>query len=273
MATESWTVDGVDLSTVAYDITSRDGMDTVPAVVGANVAANQSHGERWVRKYFTAARKSLIMWVSSRDRNTGIDGTTLDEKRQNLDANIDFLTLLFARRNKLLEVKRTLSDGSIRVAQAEVVTALDPVLVGLAHGKFAVELYIPEGFWRDENPSTLLSSGPGANLVVTGAATATAPMQDLEYRITGPATNPRITDVESGSYFQYNGIVAAGAVLYVHNSTMTIENGVLGNMIHVGETNWVTLYPSINGVLIGFTASGTTEETKVDVIGRKAFLR
>jgi hypothetical protein len=273
MATESWVVDGIDLSTLAYDITSRDGMDTVPAVTGSNVAANQTHGERWVRKYYTAARKSLIMWVSSRDKNTGIEGVGLDEKRKNLDANIDYLTLLFGRRNKLLNVVRTLSDGTVRVAQAEVVASIDPVLQGLSHAKFSVELYIPSGFWRDAAETTLLSSAPGSNLVVTGAATATAPMQDLEYRITGPVTNPRVRDVESGSYFQYNGTVAALNTLYVHNSTMTIENGTLANMTHVGETNWVTLYPSIDGVLVSFTGSGTTGATKLDVVGKKAFLR
>lgn len=275
MATESWTVDGVNLSTVAYDITSRDGMDTVPAVTGSNVSANQSHGERWVRKFYTAARKTLIMWVSSKDRTTGLEGTTLDEKRKNLDANIDYLTLLFSRRNKLLTVQRTLSDGTVRVAKAEVVTAIDPVTVGLAHGKFSVELYIPEGFWRDAASSTLLSSAPGSNLVVTGAVGATAPMQDLQFVITGPATNPRITDVESGSYFQYNGTISAGNTLTVNNSTMTISgSGVsLGNMVHVGETNWVTLYPSIAGVLLSFSASSTSGATKVDVIGKRAFLR
>ena len=51
------------------------------------------------------------------------------------------------------------------------------------------------------------------------------------------------------------------------------ENGTLANMVHVGETNWVTLYPSINGVLLSFTASGTTGATKLDVVGKKAFLR
>lgn len=275
MPTESWVVDGVNLSSVAYDITSRDGMDTVPAVSGSNVSTAQSHGERWVRKYYTAARKQLIMWVSSKDRTTGVDGTDLDTKRANLDANIDYLVTLFARRNKLLTVSRTLSDGTIRVARAEVITAMDPVQVGLAHAKFSVELYIPEGFWRDAANSTLLSSAPGSNLVVTGAAKATAPMQDLQFVITGPATNPRITDVESGSYFQYNGTIAGGNTLTVNNSNMTISgSGVsLGNMVHVGETNWVTVYPSIAGVLINFSASGTSGATKVDVIGKKAFLR
>ena len=275
MATESWTVDGVNLSTVAYDITSRDGMDTVPAVTGSNVSANQSHGERWVRKFYAGARKTLVMWVSSKDRTTGLEGTDLDDKRKNLDANIDYLTLLFSRRNKLLTVSRTLSDGTIRVAKAEVVTAIDPMTVGLAHGKFSVELYIPEGFWRDAASSTLLSSAPGSNLVVTGAAGATAPMQDLQFVITGPATNPRITDVESGSYFQYNGTISAGNTLTVNNSTMTISGSgvVLGNMIHVGETNWVTLYPSISGIKVTFTASSTTGATKVDIIGKRAFLR
>ncbi|MFE9742966.1 hypothetical protein [Streptomyces sp. NPDC006477] len=264
-------MDGVNLSSLAYDITTRDGMDTVPAVVGSNVSASQAHGERWIKKFYAPARKQLIMWVSSRDKDTGVEGATLDIKRQNLDENIDYLMLLFGRRTRLLDVRRTLSNGTIRQASAEVVAQIDPLMVGLSHAKFSVELNIPSGFWRDVASSTMLTTAPGSNIVI--AAGATAPMVDLEFRITGPATNPRVTDVESGSYFQYNGTVSAGNTLAVKNSTMTITGGTLSNMVHDGETNWVTLYPSINGTKLNFTASGTTGATELEVVGKKAYLR
>lgn len=272
-ATEEWVVDGVNLSSLAYDITSRDGMDTVPALVGSNVSYAQSHGEKWVRKFYGPARKSLIMWVSPRDRITGVMGATLDDKRKNLDANIDYLTRLFGRRNSLLDVQRTLSDGTVRQADAEVVVAIDPVTVGLTDAKFGVELYIPSGFWHDLSSSTLEDLAVGSNQVLAGLAAATAPMTDLEFHIVGPATNPKVVDLESGSYFQYNDVVADGSTLVVKNTTMNITGGTLSKMVHDGETNWLTLYPTISGVKIDFTASSTTASTRLQIVGRKAFLR
>lgn len=271
--TEIWTVDGVSLSSLAYDITTRDGMDTVPAVVGSNVNYSQYHGERWVRKYFAASRKTLTMWVGARDPITGVPGANLNAKRQLVDTNIDYLTLLFSRRNKLLDVRRTLSSGAVRQASCEVVATIDPITAGLSDAKFAVELYVPGVFWRDVSSSTLASITPGSSQLPAGLQAATAPMVDLEYRITGPITNPRVTDVESGSYFQYNGVVSSGTTLIVTNTTMGITNGTLSNMTHFGEVNWLTMYPSIAGVLVSFTGSSTTGATLLQILGKKAFLR
>lgn len=273
MPTEAWLVDGVDLSHVAYDITTRDGMDIVPAAVGENLAFAQTHGEKWTRKYFGPARKQLTMWVSSKDRVTGEEGGALDQQRENLDDNLDYLVRLFSRRNKLLEVIRTMSSGQQRYAKAEVISEIDPMLVGLSHTKFAVDLAIPSGFWRDLNSSTLIDTTPGSNQVAVNMADATAPMMDCEFHITGPATNPRVTDLESGSWFQYNGTVADLTTLVVDNTTMSVTGGSIADMVHDGEVNWLTFYPTINGVTFDFTASAATASTRLQVIGRKAFLR
>ena len=275
MASEFWYVDGFNLSTVAYDIVTRDGLDSTPVVVGENVAYNQQHGERWVRKYFGPARKQLTLYVSSKSISTGFEGANLDEQRKNLDANIDFLTRLFSRRNKLLTVKRDLSDGTSRVAQAEVVMTMDPVTIGLSSARMGVELFIPSGFWRDENSSTLADNiAPGTNIVLSNLASASAPMTDLTFNVTGPITNPRVTDVESASWVQYNGAIGAGTTLSIVNSTMTITGGTLANMTHAGEVNWLTLYPTAtNGTRVTFAGSGTTGATKLQVVGKKAFIR
>jgi len=275
VASEFWFVDGFNLSTVAYDIVTRDGLDGTPAVVGGNVSYNQQHGERWVRKYFGPARKQLTIFVSSKDINTGFEGANLDAQRANLDENLDFLTRLFARRNKLLTVRRDMSDGTSRTASAEVVMTMDPVQIGIANAKMGVELYIPSGFWRDASSSTLADNiAPGTNIVLSNLANATAPMTDLTFNVTGPITNPRVTDVESGSWVQYNGAIGGGSTLSIINSSMTITGGTLGNMTHAGEVNWLTLYPTAtNGVRVSFSGSGTSGATKLQVVGKQAFLR
>lgn len=273
MTTESWVVDGVNLSSLAYDIMTFDGMDNTPPAVGNNMQFAQTHGQKWVPKYFDQAVKTLSMFVSTKDSG-GVDGTTIDTMRLNYDANLDKLVLLFGRRRKLLNVVRTLSSGAIRQADCEVVSVIAPNLRGLAAGAITVELLVPSGFWADQNSSTLLTTVPASNVTVTGAATATAPMADLTFAITGPITNPQVTDVETGSYFNYAGTVPGGTTMTVKNSDMTVTNGNADLITHIGNVNWLTLYPNISaGTVVSFTGTGTTGATSLAITGKRKFLR
>lgn len=290
MATETWTVDGFNLSTVAYDIRTWNGLDNVPGVnvsgsgSGTSGGTNgmfqfaQAHGEFWYPQYYTAATKLLTMFVSSNDPNTGAAPTSVDQGRQNFDNNFDTLTRLFGRRRNLLNIVRNMSDGSSRLALCSVMATIEPQLVPITSAQMTVELAIPDGFWRDATDTTLATLAAAFSGRVTALDAATAPMNDLEFDIVGPVTNPRVTDNESGSWFQYNGTVAAATTLKVFNTSMSIS-GVgfspsLLNMQHAGDSNWLTLYPTApNGVNITFGGTGTTGATQLSIIGHKKFLR
>jgi hypothetical protein len=291
MASETWTVDGTSLSGVAFDIRTWQGLDDVPGVnvsggaSGASGGTNgmfqlaQTHGEYWYPQYLTAATKLLTMYVSSNDPSTGAAPTSVDLARQNFDANLDTLTKLFQRRRNLMSVVRNLSNGTSRLALCTVASTFSPQLIPVTSGMITVELEIPDGRWRDTTDTTLVPTVSAAfSGRLTALDTATAPMDDLEFDITGPITNPRITDNESGNWVQYTGTVAAATTLKIFNSTMSIS-GVgftpsLANMVHSGDSNWLTLYPTYgNGVNISFTGTGTTGATNLAVIGHKKFMR
>jgi hypothetical protein len=160
-------------------------------------------------------------------------------------------------------------------------SVIEPQLVPVTDGLITVELTIPDGFWRDATDTTLATLPAAFTGVVTGLAGATAPMNDLQFNITGPVTNPRITDNESGSWVQYTGTVAAGKTLVLHNTNMGIDDGgsgwspVLFNMIHAGDSNWLTLHPSVpnGGVNITFSGSATTGATSLVIFGHKKYMR
>lgn len=274
MTTESWVVDGVNLTDFGYDIMTFDGLDDGPPVVGNNIAYPQSHGQRFVPKYFDQSVKTIQMLVRTVNGSTGVDGATLDAMRQNYDANLDKLSLLFGRRRKLLNVVRTLSDGSVRQADCEVISSIIPTTVGRAASKIQISLNVPSGFWADQASSTLLTTAPASNVTLSGAAGGTAPITDAVFAITGPITNPKVTDVETGSYFQYAGTVADSSTMTVTNSNMTVTNGNADVMTHIGNNNWLTLYPSItNGYQLSFSGTGTTGATSLTVTGKRKFLR
>jgi hypothetical protein len=294
MATETWTYDGVNLSNYASgvminDIRTWNGLDDVPGVnvsgggSGSSGGTNgfyqlaQTHGEFWYPQYFTATTKKLTIFVSSNNPSTGAAPTSVDQGRQFFDANLDALTLLFQRRRNLSSLVRQLSSGASRLALVTVCAPYSPELVPVTNGLVTVELTLPDGFWRDASDSTLVTTfAPGTGTVLSGA---TAPMNDLEFDITGPVTNPRVTDNESGSWVQYNGTVAATNVLKIFNTTMNISGTgftpTLVNMQHSGDSNWLTLYPTVvnNGANITFGGTSTTGATNLAVIGHKKYMR
>lgn len=292
MATETWTVDGFPLSTVAYDIRTWNGLDHIPGVnvsgsgSGTSGGTNgmfqmaQTHGEFWYPQYYTAATKLLTMFVSSNDPNTGAPPVSIDQGRQNFDKNLDTLSRLFGRRRNLLSVVRNMSDGTSRAALCSVMSVIEPQLIPITSAQITVELAIPDGFWRDATDTTLATLAAAFSGRVTALDAATAPMNDLQFNITGPVTNPRVTDNESGSWVQYTGTVAAGKTLVVHNANLGIDDGgsgwapVLANMVHSGDSNWLTLYPTAaGGVNITFGGSSTTGATQLLLVGHKKFLR
>lgn len=290
MATETWTVDGVALSSVAYDIRTWNGLDNIPGVnvsgsgSGTSGGTNgmfqmaQQHGEFWYPQYYTAATKLLTMYVSSNDPSTGNPPSSIDQGRQNFDSNLDTLTRLFGRRRSLLSVVRNMSDGSSRLALCSVMSTIEPQLIPITSAQITVELTIPDGFWRDATDSTLATLAAAFSGRVTALDKATAPMNDLEFDIVGPVTNPRITDNESGHWVQYNGTVSAGNTLKIFNTTMSVSGvgftPALANMQHAGDTNWLTLYPTAaGGVNLTFGGSATTGATQLQLIGHKKFLR
>lgn len=290
MASETWTVDGVALSSVAYDIRTWNGLDNVPGVnvsgsgSGTSGGTNglfqmaQQHGEFWYPQYYTAATKLLTMFVSSNDPSTGAPATSVDQGRQNFDKNLDTLTRIFGRRRQLLNVVRNMSDGSSRLALCSVMSTIEPQLIPITSAQITVELTIPDGFWRDATDTTLATLAAAFSGRVTALDAATAPMNDMEFDIVGPVTNPRITDNESGHWVQYNGTVASGNTLKMFNTTMSISgvgfSPALANMQHAGDANWLTLYPTaVGGVNITFGGSATTGATQLQLIGHKKFLR
>lgn len=294
MSTETWTMDGVNLSNYISgaqinDIRTWQGLDNVPGVnvQGSSVGGGgsgtngmyqlaQTHGEYWYPQYYTASTKLMTMYVSSNNPSTGAVPTSLDQARQFFDANLDALNLLFSRRRQLSSLTRLLSGGTTRLALVTVDSVMEPNLVPVTNAEITYELTIPDGFWRDSTDATLNSIAPGTSVVCAGA---TAPMQDLQFVITGPITNPRITDNESGGWVQYNGTVPALDTLTIVNTTMNISGTgftpALSNMQHSLHSNWLTLYPTVGnaGVSITFAGSGTTGATALAVFGHKKYLR
>lgn len=299
VTTETWTYDGFNLSNYVNgsrisEIRTWNGLDHVP---GVNVSGNstgttsgtngmfqlaQTHGEYWYPQYYTAATRLLTLHISSNSPNDGSAPSSINEARANFDANLDFLTLLFSRRRNLASLVRTLSSGQQRLGLVTVDSVIEPTLVPVTDGMITVELTFPDPFWRDAYDSAIANNIlPGFSGPVPSMRLGTAPINDAQFNVYGPATNPRVTDNESGHWWQYTGEVPSGKTLVVHNTGMSIDDGGSGwsptllDMNHSGDTNWLTLYPAYvnGGYNIEFSASSTNGSTYLAINGHLKYMR
>lgn len=207
------TVDGVRLDTLAWNIETLNGRLSIPGVRGADPIVPGMDGAVFVpNKSFDEGRITLQMWVRGSDANGGIPGggSQMAEFRKNLDS----IGKLFTVRHRLMDVQQTWPGPQIIQYFAKVeqpwdfsASAVNP------RAKFAVEMSIPKVFGQDINTTDYTSATSLASGVTLTLATYdghTAPISDAIIVVRGAATNPRLTNPDTGEWVQYNGTIASG---------------------------------------------------------------
>lgn len=278
---ETLSVNGVVLNTLAMNIESLTGRLRVPSLRTPNVTLPGRHGTlRTVQKMYDEGQIVLPMWV----RGSNEDGEILENHREEFYSNLDILSRLFRDSSGLLEVLHTLPDGSVRRAMAECTEVIDfSAKGGIPLGKFSVALKVPSVFWEDQLPTSvdldIAHNGP-----VNQLQGGTAPIEDAVFVIHGPAVNPRIESMVDGqslevpNWFQYNGTVELGDTLTVDCANWELSSTGFtlsySNFTHSGGARWLTLYPgSGDGIpQVEVSAFTTGSESKVVLTARRKFL-
>lgn len=282
--TETLSVDGVVLNTLAKNIESLTGRFKTPDLRGNNAQVPSRHGSIYSpSKYYDEGQVVLPMWVVGTDDDGEVPYFATE--RETFQANLDELVRLFRPKNRLLDLRYTLADGSVRQAMCEVREAIDFSITGaVPMGKFSVVLAIPAAFWQDVNTisqtKTIVTSG--VNIEFPSFAGATAPMEDLVYTITGPITNPKVLATEDGVTldpelsFGYTAAITAGQTLTVDSSTWKLTGG--GGLVvdytkftHKGSPRYMVLGPDALP-RVKVTGSALTGASSLSIQGRRKFL-
>lgn len=271
------TVDGVRLDTLAKNVETLAGRFIVPGLRTPNVAIPGEDGELHVPlKVREPGVIGLSMWV----RGCDDDGLVPTNDATEFFKNMDALVNLFTKDTGLLTLDQLHPDGSTRRATAQVMSAFDFSVLGgpnERHARFAVELRIPKAFWED-TAATVNATAAGAslpkNLILATLAGATAPMKDLVLTVTGPITNPRITENATGIWVQYSGVLANGTSLVIDCGAWTAVigvNSVLGSLTHGGHQRFLVAYPTTGGPSLTLSGSAGGAATSLSVSGRRKF--
>lgn len=272
--TETLTVDGVVLNTLAKNIESLTGRLRAPALRTSNVIVPGRHGALYTpNKKFDQALITLPMWVVGSDDDGAIPGGS--NARREFFKRVDELAELF-KRPGLRDVRWTKADGSVRQCFAEALDVMDFTTDAGPRGLFSVNLTVPAAFWQDVSTLTqTFASATGASVVATSFAAATAPMEDLLWQLTGPWTSPRLTFAD-GSYVAYAAAIPAGQSLTIDSGNWELTGGGgltpdYTKLTHDGVDAYWAALPSDNQTV---TLSGTarTSATSLAATGRRKYV-
>jgi hypothetical protein len=287
------TVDGVSLDTVAYNIEAKTRQ--WPAARAADVAVPGVDGEiASLNDDLDSTLVSLSMWVLGTDTTGAIPGgsTAMDQCR----ANMDTLAHLFRKTHALLDVRETShTSGTIRQAYCKVVDAIAPDIKAGGLGRFTVSLKVPDGLWQDVSTADWTSTPTivsGNFYEITTLQGATGPTNDAIILVTGPVTNPKLTDFTTGAYVQLNQTLTGsqfwrlnmatwstryGASLTLGSTDATGTDGQASTVFGGGKAQFLRLVPSVVTGLrrsqISLTGTGITSATTISVRARRKFLQ
>ena len=241
-----WEYNGIDLTTVAYDVRLLGAAEQVPPRRGENVIVPGKTGRfRTSSKPLDERRLTLAMFA---DAQPAAGGTRSGSQ---LWTNLETLKRLFATDGAgTLKVKNaggTSVAGTTRVATVEVINAVEFDPQGPWHYNFAVEFTFADPFWYAENATTVgpvaITSNP-QNIAVNNVGTYKADKATVTLAIPtgGTVIDPKFA---VGNYYvQYSGTVIGPGTLVLNCGSFTAMNGsvqVTGDCTHDGGLVWLSI--------------------------------
>jgi hypothetical protein len=256
---QTWEYDGVDLTTLAYNVRLLGAPLDVPNRRGDNVIVGGRSGRLYVPKQFDQRKVTLAMFVRDTHPTSGGSGSEAQ-----LLANLDALRGLFARDGQHT-LKHTMG-GVTRVAKAEVASAIEFQPRGPNLYAFVVEFVLADPLWYGESSVIIGPHGVSFtpyNIGVNNHGTYKA--EKVVITVTGEMTNPRFTVGQI--WVQYNGTVAGGETLIIDGGDWKAEKNEVDatkDISHDGAIRWLELPVGISTLTVTGTVGSPTPTVKVE---------
>lgn len=262
-----FTINGTDIRNLAYNISTVNGWDVWPGKRRARTIVADRHGV-WPdpAQMYNDRMFSLDMVVLPQSVTGAV--THPQGAHGHLQDNIDTLLALF-HSDSLLDLRRTMPDGTTRQLYAEVIDAFT-IAGGPLVRRFTAILRAPWPFWAELPAETDTEAVSAASHPYTIAVGGNVPVADPVIRFTATAavTNPRLTVDDTGRYLEYTGVLAITdwVEFDLAARTVTMKNGNPGDAyLTRNDGPWLEL-PADDATL-ALTASstaGTNWSCKID---------
>ena len=243
----TWEFGGTVLDMVAnsgkYGVEEISSPHDLPTVRGENPKVPLREGSIHGTKIFDERVISLGMWVV---------GSSISD----YESRIDTLKKLFGLRSRQT-LKRTMGDGSVREAPAEVADTLGFNRIGPTAGRFTVDFLIAEGFMRSNTLTDTgqinISSSPH-DFTLTNPGTA----EDRSAIITfhGDLEDPKLTNLDNGIWVGIIGALTSGQSYDVDVSEFSIDPSDYDVLQHSGDNYFMVLNPGDNNMRLETNTMG-----------------
>lgn len=264
MARESLTVNGYDL----MDGEFRDTEVVVfrsPAPVGENPTVAGRTGSVVRRKRHGPGGFRVTMWVGHPT-----------ETRAQVQARWDGLLRVVNQPHAPAAVVWTLSDSSTRTCAAELVGDTEPTAIGQRGFRAQLEFTIPAAYWFGPDGSAS-ATGTAGTVNLTWQQAASAPLEHLEFTLTGPFTSMTVTAPSTGDSFTYSKAVAGGQSVVINSDTGEVT-GAGGHtadprLLAYTADRFLTVAPGLPGSVpqVEWTSVGGSAATGLAVAGKVAY--
>jgi len=270
---EWWDIDGTSLHQYGWSVTTIGGARyDLPPRRGSNVKVAYAPGQRFVPKQPDSRVITLAMFLTGMDPATGAQ-TGNEILRWN--DSWDFLRRLLWRvegrqfdltRRQLLTINGT-PGILVTTGQGEFSGGMQPSMTGRTRAEFTMDILMASPyFWGNETTTILPWDGPTS--VVNPGHDLAGPGGNLQVTMTGPLTNPRITNATPTPevWVRYDGTIADGVTVTFDVPTYTATDStgatVTNKVFSSGARWWMGLLPpdpggSSGGNLLTLTSDDT----------------
>ena len=269
---EDWRIDELAVSTVAYNVAST--VLSVPAPKGAHITLPGQDGYTFTpNRSFSPGEFALSMWVIGAEPDGTIPGTrTL--RRGLFERNLHHLLSIATNTSRpVLLSKRQPGTTARRWAYGSVEDSTSiETMMSRQRAVFSLVFSLGDSFWADDSLTSATSTANSTlpkTLDLTAAASMSAPVKDAVVTVTGPVTNPRITNPETGVWVEMVGTLASGAVWTVDSGAYTSKVGAANvTTRHGGHPRFVYIptrqgNTSIPRLVLSGTGGGTLTKFSV----------
>lgn len=260
---QKWYFNGVDLCTKGWYVEAvLDGLGP-PGLRGENLQIPFKNGKTNTKKRYKEKNVTLAMWVVGRDKTTGLitQGKTEEEL---LYENIDYLGSVFGI-SGVKTLRKVMPNGDFRDALGEVYGQINFAVKPEMYCKFTVEFELSDPFFYGVTKVAEIKTIDIAEKTWEHTYSGIAPCTDMIITLTGPLTNPVITNVENDIWLQYLGVIAQGETVVLNTKDFSCIKGtsnMIGAIKHGGDAYWMILQNGNNSIKLKTDVTGGTVKTE-----------
>lgn len=276
---EVLTVNNFALNTLAWNIVTKSGRFTVATTRGDDITLPGVNGRTFVpNKPLDSGLYALSMFILGAYPDGSIP--TLAGMQSVFMKNYETLLRNCMSSSAPVTLVSWQPNGGLRTTTATLAgqTAIDPsVVMGGARAEVTLAFDILPGIWRDYASTTVTGTASAAwsnqTLSMPTLADGTAPIDDAVITVTGPITNPTVSNASTGTSVSLTGTVPSGQTWVIDCGAWTSKvNGVsqLLNTTHAGHPRFLVIDPVSPTVSV--TGSSTSAVTNISVTAYRKHL-